>query len=30
MQIYIGTNQIQRMLVAEALARRVRTGASGR
>jgi alkylation response protein AidB-like acyl-CoA dehydrogenase len=30
MQIYIGTNQIQRMLVAEALARRVPTGASGR
>ncbi|HEV7534992.1 MAG TPA: acyl-CoA dehydrogenase family protein [Acidimicrobiia bacterium] len=26
MQIYIGTNQIQRMLVAEALARRVRAG----
>jgi len=27
MQIYIGTNQIQRMLVSEALARRVRAGA---
>jgi alkylation response protein AidB-like acyl-CoA dehydrogenase len=27
MQIYIGTNQIQRMLVSEALARRVRGGA---
>jgi len=27
MQIYIGTNQVQRMLIAEALARRVRNGA---